>query len=88
MFELGVDGTQWHRLLEGRKVGGGKEWIGLIGLVVGGWFGAAGIPLDWDRDWQRWPVTILVGGYCGYVLARSAAEVIVPFLPSFKGKKE
>ncbi|PHH81040.1 hypothetical protein CDD80_4344 [Ophiocordyceps camponoti-rufipedis] len=34
---------------------------GLVGGVVGGWLGAVPIPLDWDRAWQRWPVTIVVG---------------------------
>ncbi|RPA83594.1 hypothetical protein BJ508DRAFT_360284 [Ascobolus immersus RN42] len=77
VYEVGIDGSQWNRLLEGRKVGGGKEWIGMIGMIIGGWAGAAGIPLDWDREWQKWPVTILTGGYVGYVVARSAAELVV-----------
>lgn len=39
-----------------------------IGGVVGAWFGVLPIPLDWDRDWQQWPITILVGGYIGPLL--------------------
>ncbi|CAH2355724.1 glycosylphosphatidylinositol anchor biosynthesis protein 11 [[Candida] railenensis] len=39
-----------------------------IGGVVGAWFGVLPIPLDWDRDWQQWPITILVGGYIGSLL--------------------
>ncbi|TQV94988.1 GPI-anchor biosynthesis protein PIG-F [Cordyceps javanica] len=38
---------------------------GLVGAAAGAWLGAVPIPLDWDRDWQRWPVTIVVGMYLG-----------------------
>ncbi|KAK2603675.1 Glycosylphosphatidylinositol (GPI) anchor assembly protein [Conoideocrella luteorostrata] len=37
----------------------------LVGAVVGAWLGAIPIPLDWDREWQKWPITILVGLYTG-----------------------
>lgn len=37
----------------------------LVGAAAGAWLGAVPIPLDWDRDWQRWPVTIVVGAYLG-----------------------
>lgn len=38
---------------------------GLVGAAAGAWLGAVPIPLDWDREWQRWPVTIVVGVYLG-----------------------
>ena len=41
---------------------------GLVGAVLGAWLGAVPIPLDWDREWQKWPVTILVGMYAGSLL--------------------
>ncbi|GAO19465.1 uncharacterized protein UV8b_00125 [Ustilaginoidea virens] len=41
---------------------------GLAGAVLGAWLGAVPIPLDWDREWQKWPVTILVGMYAGSML--------------------
>ncbi|KAF5965701.1 glycosylphosphatidylinositol anchor biosynthesis 11 [Fusarium coicis] len=41
---------------------------GFIGTVVGAWLGAVPIPLDWDREWQKWPVTIVVGAYIGYMV--------------------
>lgn len=41
---------------------------GLLGAVLGAWLGAVPIPLDWDRDWQRWPVTIVCGLYAGSLL--------------------
>jgi len=43
---------------------------GLLGALLGGWLGAVPIPLDWDREWQKWPVTILCGIYLGYVVGK------------------
>lgn len=45
----------------------------LVGAAVGAWLGAVPIPLDWDRDWQRWPVTIVVGMYAGSCLGAKVA---------------
>lgn len=33
--------------------------------IIGAWIGVVPIPLDWDRPWQQWPITILSGGYIG-----------------------
>ncbi|KAJ5769769.1 uncharacterized protein N7511_001820 [Penicillium nucicola] len=41
-------------------------WGGALGSGLGAWFGAIPIPLDWDRPWQAFPITILVGAYIGY----------------------
>lgn len=49
---------------------------GLVGAVVGAWLGAVPIPLDWDREWQKWPVTILVGMYAGSLLCSSLSGAL------------
>lgn len=41
---------------------------GLLGALFGAWLGAVPIPLDWDREWQKWPVTIIVGLYLGHAV--------------------
>ncbi|KAK9468838.1 GPI biosynthesis protein family Pig-F-domain-containing protein [Lipomyces arxii] len=41
-----------------------------MGTVFGAWLGALPIPLDWDRDWQAWPITIVVGEYFGNGIGR------------------
>ncbi|KAH6609564.1 cytochrome P450 [Trichoderma cornu-damae] len=41
---------------------------GLLGAVLGAWLGAVPIPLDWDREWQKWPVTVVCGLYAGSCL--------------------
>ncbi|EDK46297.1 hypothetical protein LELG_04478 [Lodderomyces elongisporus NRRL YB-4239] len=38
-------------------------------LTLGGcWLGVIPIPLDWDRPWQQWPITLLGGSYVGGVV--------------------
>lgn len=55
------------------------EWTGLEGTVwgtiAGAYLGAVPIPLDWDRDWQRWPVTIYVGAVLGLALGSTIQTV-------------
>ncbi|KAF2103981.1 hypothetical protein NA57DRAFT_70192 [Rhizodiscina lignyota] len=41
-----------------------------IGTMVGAWAGAVPIPLDWDREWQKWPVTIVTGAYMGWAVGK------------------
>lgn len=36
--------------------------------IIGTWCGVIPIPLDWDRPWQNWPITLLVGGYSGFTI--------------------
>ncbi|KAL4782184.1 GPI biosynthesis protein Pig-F [Aspergillus varians] len=43
-------------------------WGGALGTCLGAWVGAVPIPLDWDRPWQAYPITILTGAYIGYAL--------------------
>lgn len=52
-----------------------------LGACVGAWIGAIPIPLDWDRDWQRWPVTVVVGMYFGAVVGKLAGGYL------FKGSR-
>ncbi|KAK4669378.1 Glycosylphosphatidylinositol (GPI) anchor assembly protein [Podospora pseudopauciseta] len=65
----GVDASAWAAV-GGFRAPLDETFGGLAGALVGAWLGAVPIPLDWDRDWQKWPVTILVGIYGGYVLGK------------------
>ena len=40
------------------------------GAILGSWLGAFPIPLDWDRPWQAWPLTCVIGCYSGLVVAQ------------------
>ncbi|CUM62969.1 uncharacterized protein PRCAT00000529001 [Priceomyces carsonii] len=33
--------------------------------LVGTWLAVIPIPLDWDRPWQQWPITLISGAYFG-----------------------
>lgn len=74
---LGPERSNFSRLLfETSIFGGGLEdplgrvlCQNLLGACVGAWAGAWPIPLDWDRPWQAWPITCVLGAVFGYFLA-------------------
>ncbi|UJR09633.1 hypothetical protein I4U23_013866 [Adineta vaga] len=45
------------------------------GTLLGAWLGAIPIPLDWDRWWQRWPITCLFSSTIG-----AGFSVIISYL--------
>ena len=47
--------------------------------VVGAWVGAFPIPLDWDRPWQRWPISCIFGLIAGNVLGSFAGTLMVAY---------
>ena len=38
-----------------------------LATLLGAWLGAVPIPLDWDRDWQVWPISCCLGAVSGHV---------------------
>jgi len=44
-----------------------------VGTFVGSWLGAIPIALDWDRPWQAWPLTPLLGSIGGYSIGALVA---------------
>ncbi|KAK4217174.1 glycosylphophatidylinositol anchor phosphoethanolamine transferase [Rhypophila decipiens] len=68
-FVHGVDSASWAAV-GSFQAPFDETFGGLVGGVVGAWLGAVPIPLDWDREWQKWPVTILCGIYAGHLLMR------------------
>lgn len=45
-------------------------------IAVGAWFGAIVIPLDWDRDWQNWPLPIVISSYIGSFIGYSISGIL------------
>ncbi|KAJ4362440.1 Glycosylphosphatidylinositol (GPI) anchor assembly protein [Neocucurbitaria cava] len=80
VYVHGVTGETWRQavalLLPIDEVYGA-----LLGTVLGAWLGAVPIPLDWDREWQKWPVTIVTGAYIGYATGKLLGGTLL------KGKK-
>ena len=51
-------------------------WAGYVGCMVGGWIGAIPIALDWDREWQKWPCTVVWGMVMGWVIGRVLTNIL------------
>lgn len=43
--------------------------------LSGAWIGAIVLPLDWDRDWQAWPISCIISTYVGHSVGVLAAFV-------------
>jgi len=63
-----LDHGEWQKVYGLMYHGNPRVFIQSISVVVGAWLGAFPIPLDWNREWQKWPVTIITGAYIGYFL--------------------
>ncbi|KAK8089231.1 hypothetical protein PG997_004192 [Apiospora hydei] len=68
-YTHGISTSDWLEIL-GARAPFDEAFGGLVGGCVGAWAGAVPIPLDWDREWQKWPITILCGVYGGYVAGK------------------
>lgn len=70
-YTHGVSGLAWREIsaawLPFDEAG---VWGGMVGALVGGWLGAIPIALDWDREWQKWPCTVLWGVVFGWATGR------------------
>jgi hypothetical protein len=49
----------------------------VLGACAGAWAGATPIPLDWNRTWQRWPVSVVRGLAFGHALGIAVALLYV-----------
>ncbi|KAI9842926.1 MAG: Glycosylphosphatidylinositol (GPI) anchor assembly protein [Sclerophora amabilis] len=76
VYVHGVDGNKWKDVISATSPL--DEVFGsTVGTLLGAWLGAVPIPLDWDREWQKWPVTILTGAYAGYVVGKLAGGYLL-----------
>ncbi|KAJ9254694.1 hypothetical protein DTO207G8_3540 [Paecilomyces variotii] len=67
IYVYGVDGAVWKEVYAFARPAD-AVWGGALGTGVGAWLGAIPIPLDWDRPWQAYPITILTGAYIGFAV--------------------
>ncbi|KAG8224995.1 hypothetical protein J437_LFUL006006 [Ladona fulva] len=49
----------------------------VYGTLLGTWFGAFFIPLDWDKPWQEWPITCALGGLFGFTFSNIMSMCVV-----------
>ncbi|KAF3933168.1 hypothetical protein ABW19_dt0208408 [Dactylella cylindrospora] len=69
IYSYQVQAAQWKEIIS-LLLPMNEVYGGTLGACLGAWLGAIPIPLDWDREWQKWPVTIVVGIYMGYAVGR------------------
>jgi phosphatidylinositol glycan class F len=80
IYVHGADSQKWREVVSAYSPLD-EVFGGALGAFLGAWVGAVPIPLDWDREWQKWPVTIVTGAYLGYTIGKIAGGWI------FRGKK-
>ncbi|KAF2239284.1 hypothetical protein EV356DRAFT_169359 [Viridothelium virens] len=80
VYVHGVDAGTWQEIVA-LQAPLDDVFGSAIGTLAGAWLGAIPIPLDWDREWQKWPVTIVTGAYLGCVAGKLAGTYL------FKGSR-
>ncbi|KAI9664893.1 MAG: Glycosylphosphatidylinositol (GPI) anchor assembly protein [Bathelium mastoideum] len=80
VYVRGVDAKIWQEIAA-LQVPLDEVFGSALGTLIGAWLGAVPIPLDWDREWQKWPVTIVTGAYLGCVVGKLACTYL------FKGSR-
>ncbi|EEB07402.1 pig-F [Schizosaccharomyces japonicus yFS275] len=76
-FYTRFDFRRWRNVLTLQ----GQDFCGSLvyrawGVVIGAWLGAIPIPLDWDRPWQAWPITVVTGAFLGYGFGGLIGELL------------
>ncbi|KAJ0814532.1 putative GPI biosynthesis protein Pig-F [Helianthus annuus] len=75
----GSSWVDWHRILTNTTEIMLIEMIDYMicipayGAVIGAWFGAWPMPLDWERTWQEWPICVTCGAIIGYLVGLLAS---------------
>ncbi|KAK3596007.1 hypothetical protein CHS0354_032526 [Potamilus streckersoni] len=78
LMTCGVNLDEWSRLYVLSSPEYGVEvvayWTSLCS-IFGAWLGAFPIPLDWDRPWQVWPISCVLGTLGGYIIGLILSSV-------------
>ncbi|KAF4363792.1 hypothetical protein F8388_000457 [Cannabis sativa] len=77
---FGSSWTDWQRIFANTKPVGPIDYMICLpahGAVIGAWFGAWPMPLDWERPWQEWPICVSYGAISGYLIGMAASFLFV-----------
>ncbi|KAL3511998.1 hypothetical protein ACH5RR_024715 [Cinchona calisaya] len=79
---FGSSWDDWLQIYAHTKPSGPIQYMICLpahGAVVGAWFGAWPMPLDWERPWQEWPICVSYGALAGYFVGMIASFGFVLF---------
>ncbi|GAM85948.1 hypothetical protein ANO11243_039580 [Dothideomycetidae sp. 11243] len=76
IYVHGVDVDCWLRIVA-LDIPVDDVFGAALGTLLGAWIGAVPIPLDWDREWQKWPVTVLAGAYVGWAVLKMLGGTVL-----------
>ncbi|KDP41947.1 hypothetical protein JCGZ_26965 [Jatropha curcas] len=68
---FGSSWSHWQRVFAHTKPVESLEYMICMpahGAIIGAWFGAWPMPLDWERPWQEWPICVTYGAMTGYLV--------------------
>lgn len=75
---FGASWQDWQRVFAHMKLLGGIDYalcLPAYGALIGAWFGAWPMPLDWERSWQEWPICVTYGTIGGYFLGLTTSGI-------------
>lgn len=78
----GSSWVDWQSIFVHAKPNGFIDYMICLpahGAVIGAWFGAWPMPLDWERTWQEWPICVTYGAIFGYLAGMLASIGFVIF---------
>lgn len=85
VYVYNLDSNTWKDIISAKLPLNGVYGAS-VGAWVGAWLGAIPIPLDWDRPWQQWPITILTGCYIGTAVGTIVGASYRKFRKSKQGQ--
>ncbi|XP_010532077.1 PREDICTED: phosphatidylinositol-glycan biosynthesis class F protein-like [Tarenaya hassleriana] len=79
---FGASWADWHRMFSCMKPTSNRDYMITVpayGAIIGAWFGAWPMPLDWERPWQEWPISVSYGAIGGYIAGKLVSLVLIIF---------
>ncbi|CAO3677143.1 unnamed protein product [Umbelopsis vinacea] len=58
-----------------------------VSVLIGAWLGAVVIPLDWERPWQQWPVSCVLGSLLGQAVG-AVGTIVLHLMPATMDEKD
>ncbi|CAH9087531.1 unnamed protein product [Cuscuta epithymum] len=79
---FGLSLSDWHRIFAQTKPNKNIDYMICFpahGAIIGAWFGAWPMPLDWEKPWQEWPICVSYGAVAGYLAGLAVSMGFILF---------